>query len=72
MPLKKPRASVHLVKNSRMSVAKSLITGKLFKGAISRLSPSTIFATWVRQVQRALPLTVMAHEPHIPTRQAKR
>ena len=55
-----------------MSVAKSLITGKLFKGAISRLSPSTIFATWVRQVQRALPLTVMAHEPHIPTRQAKR
>jgi hypothetical protein len=26
----------------------------------------------VRHVQRALPLTVIAHEPHMPTRHAKR
>ena len=29
-------------------------------------------ATCVRQVQRGRPLTVMAQEPHMPTRQAKR
>ena len=30
------------------------------------------FFTWVRQVQRGTPLTIMAQEPHMPTRQAYR
>ena len=55
-----------------MSVARSLITGRLSSGPISsRPLPATL-ATWVRQVQRGWPFTVMAQEPHTPTRQAKR
>ena len=39
---------------------------------LERPLPSTTLATCVRQVQRALPLTVIAQEPHMPTRQANR
>ena len=47
--------------------------GRLASGAISQpIAVRATFATCVRQVQRARPLTVIAHEPHMPTRQAKR
>jgi hypothetical protein len=39
---------------------------------LQRPSAPTTLDTCVRQVQRAWPLTVIAHEPHMPTRQAKR
>ena len=59
-----------------MSVVKSLITARFSSGPISsRPLPAafaTTFVTWVRQVQRGRPLTVIAHEPHTPTRQANR
>ena len=55
-----------------MSVAKSLMTGKFSNGPISSRPLPATFDTWVRQVQRGLPLTVMAQEPQTPTRQAKR
>jgi len=55
-----------------MSVARSLMTGRFSNGPISSLPSSATFETWVRQVQRGRPLTVMAHDPHMPTRQAKR
>ena len=47
--------------------------GRFDNGPISR-RPSAVatLATWVRQVQRAMPLTVMAQDPHMPTRQEKR
>jgi len=71
-PRKRPFARAHLSKNSPMSVARSLMTGRFASGAISSESPSTTFDTCVRQVQRATPLTLIAHEPHMPTRQEKR
>ena len=46
--------------------------GRLASGPISRRPSSTTRETCVRQVQRGRPLTVMAHDPHMPTRQAKR
>src|SRR5260370_1325863 len=67
-----PFACCHFSKNGRMSVARSLMTGKFSSGPISRCPLSATFDTWVRQGQRGRPLTVMAQEPHMPTRQAKR
>ena len=69
---KRPSARAHLSKNSRMSVTRSFTTGRLASGAIWIALPLTTFDTWVRQVQRATPFTVMAQAPHMPTRQAKR
>src|SRR4051794_5066922 len=66
-----PLAFCHFWKNSRMSPARSLITGRLASGPIVSLPPPATFDTWVRQAQRGLPFTVIAHEPHIPTRPAK-
>ena len=48
------------------------MTGRFDSGAISSVPSRRDLRTWVRQVQRATPLTVIAHEPHMPTRQAKR
>ncbi len=45
------------------------MTGRLRSGATDSPVPSSTFLTWVRQVQRGLPLTVIAQEPHMPTRQ---
>jgi hypothetical protein len=69
---KAPFASCQRSKNLVMSVARSLMTGRFSNGPISSRRCSATFATWVRQVQRGRPLTVMAHDPHMPTRQAKR
>src|ERR1700683_2000378 len=66
-----PLACCHFSKKGAMSVARSLMIGRFSSGPISRRSLPT-FATCVRQVQRGRPLTVMAHEPHMPTRQANR
>ena len=55
-----------------MSQARSLMTGRLASGPISTCPSSTTLEMCVRQVQRGRPLTVMAQEPHMPTRQAKR
>ena len=67
-----PFARCHLSKKGRMSAAKSLMTGRFASGPISRRPPLATLATCVRQVQRGVPFTVMAQEPHMPTRQAKR
>ena len=67
-----PFARCHLSKKGRMSAAKSLMMGKFSSGAISRRPSLTTLETCVRQVQRGRPFTVMAQEPHMPTRQAKR
>ena len=67
-----PFARAHLSKNSRMSVTRSRITGRFASGAISSAPSPATASTCVRQVQRARPLTVIAHEPHMPTRHAKR
>ena len=67
-----PFARAHLSKNSRMSVTRSRITGRCASGAISSAPSPATASTCVRQVQRARPLTVIAHEPHMPTRQANR
>ncbi len=68
----RPFARAHLSKNSRMSVTRSRITGRFASGAISSAPSPATASTCVRQVQRARPLTVIAHEPHMPTRHAKR
>ena len=44
----------------------------LASGARESLPPFATIATWARQVQRGRPLTVMAQDPHMPTRQEKR
>ena len=67
-----PFASAHLSKNARMSTARSLTTGMFASGAMTISPSAATFATCVRQVQRGRPFTVMAQEPHMPTRQAKR
>src|ERR1043166_1228895 len=67
-----PLALAHLSKNGLISVTRSFTTGRLGSGPISRVSPAVASATCVRQVQRALPFTFIAHEPHMPTRQAAR
>src|SRR5688572_13026458 len=72
VPLNCPLAAAHLSKNGVMSVTRSFTTGRLCRGPISSMSPSATTETCVRHVQRALPLTVIAHEPHMPTRHAKR
>src|SRR5688572_1094040 len=72
LPEKLPLALAHLSKNSRMSVTRSRITGRFFNGAMDKASFFKTRSTWVLQVQRGTPLTVMAQEPHIPTRHAKR
>ena len=48
------------------------MTGRLASGPISSLPSAVTLDTCVRQVQRGTPLTVIAQEPHTPTRQAKR
>ena len=55
-----------------MSTLRSLITGMFLSGAMRRRPSLATRPTWVRHVHRATPLTVMAHEPHMPTRQEKR
>ena len=70
--LNAPLASCHFSKNGAMSAARSLITGRLASGAISSRPFSTTLETCVRQVHRGRPLTVMAQEPHTPTRHANR
>src|SRR6202011_4029181 len=67
-----PLACRHFSKKGRISVARSLITGKFSSGPISIRPPAETFATWVRHVHRGRPLTIIAHEPHTPTRQANR
>ena len=62
-------------KNSDMSVVRSLMIGRFERGASSKtssLASSVTLATCVRHVHRATPLTDIAHEPHMPTRQEKR
>src|SRR5438034_10687508 len=71
VPTKAPFARVHLSKNSRMSVTRSRMIGKCASGAIRTVLPLTTFATCVRHVHRGVPLTDIAHDPHIPTRHAK-
>ena len=69
---KRPFAACHFSKNGAMSVARSLMTGRFSSGPmVSRPRVATL-ETCARQVQRGRPLTVMAQEPHMPTRQAKR
>ena len=67
-----PRERAHLSKNSRMSATRSRTTGRLASGARRSAPSCATLSTCVRQVQRGLPFTVIAHEPHMPTRQAKR
>ena len=69
---KAPLACCHFSKKTRMSAAKSLMTGRFWSGPISSRPLLATLDTCVRQVQRGRPFTVMAHEPHMPTRQAKR
>jgi hypothetical protein len=70
VPSKCPPARSHLSKKVRMSVTRSRITGRLRKGRSSRRSLPATLSTCVRQVHRGTPFTVIAHEPHMPTRQA--
>ncbi len=65
-----PPAFRHFSKNPVMSVTRSRITGAFPKGPMRSRPAGATLATWLRQVQRGRPLTVMAQEPHIPTRQA--
>ncbi len=69
---KPPFARAHLSKNGAMSTTRSRMIGRLPSGPTRMRPCRATRATWVRQVQRGPPLTVMAHEPHMPTRQAKR
>ena len=59
-------------KTIKVSVARSLTTGRLASGASVKAPSRTTVATRVRQVQRGRPFTVIAHDPHMPTRHAKR
>src|ERR1039457_1580164 len=69
---KAPFAFCHFSKKGDMSVVRSLITGRFAIGPIL-ICPSCIIAdTRVRQVQQGRPLMVIAQEPHMPTRHAKR
>ena len=71
-PSNRPPARRHLSKNGARSHTRSLMRGRLRSGSMtSRPSPATSF-TWLRHVHRARPFTVIAHEPHTPTRHAKR
>ena len=72
VPTKVLPARFHFWKNSRMSTTRSLMRGMLRSGSITITPPSSTRLTWVRQVQRGLPLTVIAQEPQTPTRQANR
>ena len=69
-PRKRPWATAHLSKKGAISVTRSRTTWRLPRGAISRRPSPATLSTWVRQVQRARPFTVIAHEPHMPTRHA--
>lgn len=47
------------------------MTGKFLKGSIVSLPDFfAALSTWVRQVHMGLPFTIIAQEPHMPTRQA--
>ena len=48
------------------------MTGRFSNGPMVSRPFAITFETCVRQVQRGRPLTVMAQEPHMPTRQANR
>ena len=48
------------------------MTGMLASGESFSLPPFATVATRARQVQRGRPLTVMAQEPHMPTRHENR
>ena len=48
------------------------MTGRFSNGPMVSRPRDATFETCVRQVQRGRPLTVMAQDPHMPTRQAKR
>ena len=62
----------HLSRKPSMSQARSFTRFMLRKGSmVSRPSGATRF-TCVRQVQRGVPLMVIAQEPQTPTRQEKR
>src|SRR5690242_21296317 len=67
-----PFAFAHLSKNGAMSTTRSRTIGRWLSGAISSAPPAVTASTCVRHVQRALPFTVIAHDPHMPTRQAYR
>src|SRR5215813_14011925 len=71
---KAPFACCHFSKKGRMSVVRSLITGKFSSGPISSAPlPATLSYRFACRVGVCgLPLTVIAHEPQTPTRQAKR
>ena len=71
-PVKRPSARAHLSKNSRMSVTRSRTTGRFFSGAMSSRPSAATASTWVRQVQRGSSFTVIAQDPHMPTRHANR
>src|SRR5579859_6367280 len=67
-----PLASRHFSKKRLMSVTRSLTTGRFSSGPMVRLPSRVTFDAWVRQVQRGRQFTVIAHDPHTPTRQANR
>jgi hypothetical protein len=69
---KAPFACCHFSKKGRMSVARSLITGRFSSGPILSWPRTATRDTCVRQVHRGRPFTVMAQEPHMPTRQENR
>src|SRR3990172_4185889 len=68
---KEPLASRHLSKKRVMSTARSLITVRWRSGSIRKVPAGATCTTRVRQVHCGRPLTTMAQEPHMPTRQAK-
>jgi hypothetical protein len=68
----RPCACCHFSKNNCMSVARSLMIGRFSNGPMTSLPFAATLETCMRQVQRGRPFTVMAQEPHMPTRQAKR
>ena len=65
-------ASRHFSKKGAMSTARSRMTGRFLSGPMRTRPLRAACETWVRQVHRGRPLTVIAQEPHMPTRQAKR
>src|SRR3954451_11513186 len=69
---KTPFAACHFSKKGVMSTARSLMIGKFSSGAISTEPFLATAEICVRQVHRGRPLTVIAQDPHMPTRQANR
>jgi hypothetical protein len=63
---------IHLSKKASISQARSLTRFMLRRGSIVSWPSLATRLTWVRQVQRGVPFTVIAQEPQTPTRQEKR